>query len=209
VEALSPDLPDLLGHPHRRRGQYLLRPKLGAAYQTRPLVILSGYLLVHLGSRPAHHTVAWARFLEVLFYAMFAVLLLRKRWGALALGAWAIGCIGQLIHPGPPWIALYLLSPLNLLFLVGMTVGLRVRQVRLPYPYAVAGLGLLTFAGAFFACGVFPNHPVIVDLAAGLAAALVVLGGAAWNAPASSPFRIRCNFWAPRPTPFILSTIRF
>src|ERR1700733_9666444 len=66
---------------------YFIRPDMGGGYERDPSEILQSFLLfpqAHLPIVPA----SWTLSHELLFYAIFAVLLFNRRAGLLLLGAW-------------------------------------------------------------------------------------------------------------------------
>lgn len=88
---------------------------------------------------------AWTLTHEFLFYAVFAVLILRPRVGAALFGLWMVG--GLAITAG--WEAVYpldtLLSPYNLLFALGMLAALVFRRLPVAAALPMAVLGGLLF----------------------------------------------------------------
>ena len=166
--------------------EYFLRPGLGQAYQRNGWVVLSGYLLVHIRSTNVNLPVAWTLFHEMLFYALFALLLVKKRIGISVLAAWFLFSIGACILRLPWFLGEYLISPLHLLFGLGLMVGYLLRQgvsVELgPFRSSEAGirvvlLGALTFFLAVFLAGVRDGAGNWVQLLAGCGSAVIILGG--------------------------------
>jgi len=130
--------------------------------------------------------VSWTLLYEIIFYAVFAVLVLSKRIGIAAIAIWfalIIASWGSASH--------HLLHPFNLLFIFGLVASalyFRLREVSATAREGIAatsfGLGALLFVGtaAFYATldvgeAEWPAHPVTI-LGFGSATALLVLGSA-------------------------------
>ncbi len=142
--------------------EYFLRPGLGQAYQRNSWVILSGYILIHIRSANVNLPVAWTLFHEMLFYALFGLLLVKKK-----VGVSGISCVVHFVHVclciRLPWfLGEYLISPLHLLFGLGLIVGYLLRQGVSAEPgslrsseahISVVVFGALTFFLAVFLAG--------------------------------------------------------
>ena len=125
---------------------FTLHPAFATGDEHDPWVIMSSILLVHLFRPDSLLTVAWTLFHEVQFYFLFGLLLLSRRLGSALFCLWlAISC-GALVHPLRSATLSEFVSPLHLLFGLGMGVALLLRAVRLRLPFLVAVLGLLGFA---------------------------------------------------------------
>jgi peptidoglycan/LPS O-acetylase OafA/YrhL len=100
-----------------------LLPHMQPGVDRSPLAILSSIILIHLGSLGSVLIVGWTLFHEILFYAIFALLLLNRAAGLLAMIAWLGGSFLTLFHviesPGMAWF----FSPLHLLFGAGMLIA--------------------------------------------------------------------------------------
>jgi exopolysaccharide production protein ExoZ len=166
--------------------EYFLRPGLGAAYQRNGWVILSGYLLIHIRSTNVNLPVAWTLFHEMLFYALFALLLVKKRVGISVLAVWFVLSICACVMTLPWFLGEYLISPLHLLFGLGLMVGYLLRQgvsadlgclrsseARI----SVVLIGALTFFLAVFLAGLHEGVGNWVQLLAGCGSAAIILGG--------------------------------
>ncbi len=135
-------------------------------------LIPNSFLLIgaHTGAVLA---VAWTLFHEVLFYLIFAVLIVNFRVGLIAFGLWFIACIASLFGSVPH----YSFAPLNLLFGFGMVAALASSRLRLQnwlWWAGIVGFGLVGVADVRFGFGA--TSPII--FAYGLAAAVFVAGGA-------------------------------
>lgn len=103
---------------------FQLKPMLGRGFERDGWVILSSILLVHIGSAETIIHVAWTLFHEIMFYALFGAVILSRRFGYMLLGLW-FGASGlMLVIPfGGPYLKEYL-SPLHLLFALGMVIAI-------------------------------------------------------------------------------------
>jgi exopolysaccharide production protein ExoZ len=146
---------------------YFAIPQFGTGAETELSVIVGSIFLV--GTAPPILTVAWTLFHEILFYAIFGLMILNRGLGMIAMVIWFIGCV-----LGPT----YVFAPINLLFLFGMVAALVALR-----PEKVPALTCLLFgASGFMAVGVAewlgwfePSDPPST-LLYGLTALLVVIG---------------------------------
>jgi exopolysaccharide production protein ExoZ len=132
-------------------------PSIGFDYQRDPGVILRSVFLV---PDPHFHMiidVAWTMVYEVFFYLMFALLILNRRVGTIAIVGWIVGTF---IHP---WLGTshgdFLFSPIHQRFAAGMLVCMAVQRWRIPAPRLIAGLGL----GLFMVAGVVWSYCAPLD----------------------------------------------
>lgn len=165
--------------------EYFLRPGLGQAYQRNGWVILSGYILIHIRSANVNLPVSWTLFHEILFYVLFALLLVKKKIGVPALAVWFILSICACVLKLPWFLGVYLISPLHLLFGLGLIVGYLLRQevsagmgsIRSPKAaLSVAVFGAVTFLLAMFWAGLSTGSDNWVQLLAGCGSAAIILG---------------------------------
>ena len=99
---------------------YLWFPNLSASDRTPG--VLSSLTLLPSASPPAL-SVAWTLIHELLFYALFSLIFVSRRALCWVLAVWALVIIGQAWVGQPLQSAWkYLLSPLNLCFLLGVAV---------------------------------------------------------------------------------------
>ena len=99
---------------------YLLLPDLSAA--DRAPGVLTSLTLLPTASPPAL-SVAWTLIHELLFYALFSLIFVSRRLLWLLLAAWAALISYQMLDGQPLHSGLkYVLSPLNLCFLLGVVV---------------------------------------------------------------------------------------
>ncbi len=129
---------------------YFLVPSFGHPYHREAATILSSVALVYVDKNMwSEIAVAWTLYHEILFYFMFSLAILNKRFGLLALAAWLLASIFSLFAAPPPFLADYLASPLHLLFAMGMIACwlLRRHTIKAPAAFAIAGTALFIAAG--------------------------------------------------------------
>ena len=92
--------------------------------------------------------VAWSLCNELLFYAVFALLILSRRAGFLALAAWiAVMVARPIVAPYDDIVWLNLLTyPMNFEFVAGLTAGWLLQRREFRRPGAMLALGLAIFA---------------------------------------------------------------
>ncbi|MFC5489973.1 acyltransferase [Dokdonella soli] len=125
---------------------YLVWPHLSAADRSPGL--LTSLTLLPSNSPPAL-SVAWTLVHEIIFYALFSLFFLWRHalWSLLALWAISIGCYVWLGQPLARGLE-YLLSPLNLCFLLGVAVYYLTRKgvaARVAIAAAVVGAVVVVF----------------------------------------------------------------
>jgi peptidoglycan/LPS O-acetylase OafA/YrhL len=124
---------------------YFLIPEFGTGRERDPLNIVCSILLVPQAAGSPILGVAWSLCYEVFFYGLFALLILSRRWGAVAFIAWlsllAAGVCGRL--GSFPWT--FLGSLYHLQFLSGVLLALTVKRVTIPAPRTVAACGVAVF----------------------------------------------------------------
>lgn len=115
---------------------------------------LSSALLIHFASGNTILVVAWTLFHEVLFYGVFAMLILNKRMGAAVLSLWLLVAFAFIASAEPHDFHEYALSPvrfffspLHLLFAMGMASAWLVRHSKVPAPVWMTSLGIIVFLG--------------------------------------------------------------
>ncbi len=106
---------------------YFLAPGRGPDHARDVEAIVSSALLFPMPEQPVMQ-VAWTLQHEMLFYLVFALLVLNLRLGILIFAIWMGACmaagLGALSYPLD-----FLLSPYNLLFLMGIWAALRFRDL--------------------------------------------------------------------------------
>lgn len=147
---------------------YFAVPALGVGHETDTRVIIGSILLV--GDLNPTLAVAWTLFHEVLFYAMFGLLVLNRRLGGAAMLVWFASCL----FGGTS----YVFSIINILFLFGMFAAwLVASRIRLPaLVLAAAGLAGFLATGVGEWQGVFVRNDIASTLLYGVSALLLVVG---------------------------------
>jgi peptidoglycan/LPS O-acetylase OafA/YrhL len=134
---------------------FVLVPSFGRGFERQPMVILQSILLVHLTSTDRVLAVSWTLFHEIMFYAVFAMIILNRRAGTALLSVWVAASVYSLVFPLAHSVLAEYLSPLHLLFAFGICVTLLVRRYSIPgWPLAMVG------AAGFVACFVYENHTI-------------------------------------------------
>ncbi len=159
---------------------YFIVPNFGKGYETNALVILSSFLLVHIGSGDGVLIVSWTLFHEVLFYALFAVAIVRPLLGFGVMALWLAASAGVAVCGSTSATIGFYASPLHLLFGLGMLVAWHFhRGPRLPAaaPVGLSGLALFVGAGIVRAYELpLPITPRGLDLVFGVASAMMLAG---------------------------------
>lgn len=94
--------------------------------------------------------VAWTLYHQILFYAVFGLLVLNRRLGLLAVAAWMMLFAAARLGAAPGWVPDYVTQPVNLLFLFGFVASQMAARNRVPAPrLLVAGSAL--FIGCMIA----------------------------------------------------------
>jgi exopolysaccharide production protein ExoZ len=121
--------------------------------------------------------VAWTLQFEIVFYLVFAVLILHRWTGQVLIGIWLLCVSLQLMHYLPDWgLPSSLLAAYNLEFFFGMGVAFGFRHWKLPS----AGALLLSGSAAFASCALLENFALVNGYANwmrvpyGLASALLI-----------------------------------
>jgi peptidoglycan/LPS O-acetylase OafA/YrhL len=140
---------------------YFLVPEFGEIFHRDWGALIKSLLLIPQ-THPPHLSVAWTLVHEMLFYLLFALLIMQKTLGRLVIGAWLLVTLiaavvsntGQIILAHP---ADFFFSTYNLLFGFGLFAGwLNARS-----PELVQRFGLIAFVTGnilFVATGVLENN---------------------------------------------------
>ena len=120
-----------------------LVPQYGFAWQRDPDVLVRSVLLLPHPESLLVLSVAWTMVYEVIFYLVFAVLVLDKRLGSVVLCGWAIGVVSYSWFDTYPWN--FVFSHQHLRILAGMAVAFVVRRWTIPWPRVVLGIGLALY----------------------------------------------------------------
>lgn len=118
----------------------LVLPVLGLSGQAPSTTLVARSALLVAGDARSMLAVGWTLFHEIAFYLVFAVLLVRRRLGMVALVLWAAACLSG-------WQVGYWTSPLNLLFGAGIASALLTRRSAIPAARSMLISGAILFAG--------------------------------------------------------------
>lgn len=177
---------------------YAAAPGSGPAHALDPKTIALSALLFPAG-QPLVLGVAWTLQHELLFYAIFMLLLLHLRAGLMVYCIWQLMCLAAL--PGLPLNAFaqphnFLLSPYNLLFTLGAcSTFLYGRLTRWAVLASlIAGAALFTVTGVLDVMDTVAIDHALRTLMFGLGAALAVAGLAAapWALPPLAQLSREC-----------------
>lgn len=123
---------------------YFLVPTFGDGFETRPLNILTSYLLVPMPSDPPILQVAWTLCFEMLFYGVFALLLIAPAPITVLIVIWGVAAFALQFLDYVPYPASFVFDGYILLFLYGIAGALLARR-NLPLPWILAVAGALGF----------------------------------------------------------------
>jgi exopolysaccharide production protein ExoZ len=137
---------------------WLLIPTFGEPYHKDLSALICSLLLIPQSHYP-HLGVAWTLIHEMLFYALFATLILNRLLGISMLAAWfaAIGIVNVLAVAPPSALLTYLLSVNNLLFGFGMAAAFLATRHRERAGSGAVVMFVLGNAG-FLAVGLVANR---------------------------------------------------
>lgn len=127
---------------------FFINPSFGgSAAKTTAATLIDSVLLIRL--LPSDNQVldvSWTLFHEILFYAVFSLLVVSSRVGAIVLALWMFSSLGVLIFGQHlPEMVQFYLSPLHLLFAMGMASAELVRRRWVPLPLLQLGGGMVLF----------------------------------------------------------------
>lgn len=149
-------------------------PSFGTAGNRNPVAILGSVFLAGINPLGAVIFVSWTLFYEILFYALFAILVLSSRVGWVVLVGWWLCCaLSGMFLTNPP----YPIDPTNLLFGMGVATAILLRQIpRLPGALlAIVGTAWFLATGldeVFFQL----MGPITLALSYGVGSALALAG---------------------------------
>jgi exopolysaccharide production protein ExoZ len=153
---------------------YFLSSSLGSSLEKTPTTIAEALFLLPMVRVETIIPVAWTLCHEVMFYLVFSFLFWRRTAGAALMSIWMLASVWSLFHtPVNPVLASYI-SPLHLLFGLGLIVAMFVRRSSMPGP-PLALIGLIGFS---VLCYLEDTHrasisglPIVFGLFAAMAAA--------------------------------------
>ncbi|WP_158600962.1 acyltransferase family protein [Teichococcus wenyumeiae] len=144
-------------------------PSTATFLRSFTLLPLDGELLVG---------VAWTLKFEVLFYLIFAVLIVSRHAGLTVLAAWLAGIVTMAGQEGEGLLPAMVFSPYNLEFLFGIAAAWLFRSGAISSPRLVLTLGLGAFglASGLENMALLDGYGTTARFAYGLPSALIVLG---------------------------------
>lgn len=165
-------------------------PSRFAELVASPAYLIGQFLL--LPSDNSFVEVAWSLQHEMMFYAMFAVLIWNRAAGMVAMGAWFIASatVSGAAAPSADLIG----DPRHLQFLLGMAAAFITRYHAIPSPRALLALGVVAFSVCFYVGGLgygdlaVPGAPNLT-LTVGLASVMILCAlvelekSQGWRAP--------------------------
>jgi peptidoglycan/LPS O-acetylase OafA/YrhL len=123
---------------------------------------------------------SWTLQHEMIFYAIFALLLFSKRVGTLALGLWLTALIMAAVHGDPvqSGLSLRLTSMFDFEFFLGMAAVLGSERLTIAKPRLVLLGGVLSFlaVGTAENLGLATNNDLMTHAAYGLASSIAICG---------------------------------
>jgi exopolysaccharide production protein ExoZ len=142
-----------------------------------PLDVAWAATLLPTGGEPMVG-VAWTLQHEMVFYGVFAVLIVHVRAGMALLGLWLGAMAYGALPSGPRGIEAVFVSAYNLEFFFGMAAAWWLRRHEVARPGAILALGLSLFALFALAevLGRMDGYAAWARLAYGLPSALIILG---------------------------------
>jgi peptidoglycan/LPS O-acetylase OafA/YrhL len=156
---------------------YFLAPQFGIGHERDPLVIVRSFVLFPFPATdfPMVVAVAWTLVYEILFYLLFGLLILNKRFGTIVFAVWTVGILASGWFESYPWS--FVFSHHHLRFLAGMGVGMLLRHRQVPAPRVVASAGILLFLGSGLVEDFYGPMPTAMQtICFGLASAGMILG---------------------------------
>ena len=160
----------------------------GAALSSHPFPSLDlffrSFLLLPTDQHPVVD-VAWTLQQEVLFYAIFAAIIVNRWLGRLAFIAWFAYMVAAAVVPldHPRGVVDDLANYFNFEFFFGMAAALIAGRFRIPIPRVLLTVGIVAFLSVGFAedSGAVPNLNIFTHLGYGIAAMAIVLGLVGWE----------------------------
>jgi peptidoglycan/LPS O-acetylase OafA/YrhL len=123
---------------------YFIFPDRGPENARDPFYILTGFFIWPTAQVPIVQ-VAWTLEFELLFYAMFALMILHARIGLLIFAAWMLLSAANLAIGFDSFPLSFLFSPRNLQFLMGIVVAWFLLKGRITHHMALFAIGLAAF----------------------------------------------------------------
>lgn len=160
---------------------YFIFPNSGRDIYRDPENILQSFFLV--GQDPMHSEVfvSWTLWHEIIFYAIFALIIAFPRIGIVTLILWvslsAVTPLFNIMALFPTYFPSYITAFINILFAVGIAASAMLQRFTIPYPRILFALG----AAVFFCTGLISDMTnwISSDLSSilyGLGSAMIILG---------------------------------
>jgi len=151
-------------------------PNSGPSYERDGWVLTSSVFLFHIFSTRPSLDVAWTLFHEILFYIFFGTVILNRKVGGILLLLWFCTSFFFFVPNESYWFNIF--SANHLLFAFGMIVAWLLRKDRIPFARTLFVTGCLIFAICIASKGYIYHATLGVSVAAGVGAALTLLGAA-------------------------------
>lgn len=156
---------------------YFLVPQFGIGHERDAHVIVRSIVLFPFPAAdfPMVVVVAWTLVYEILFYLLFGLLILNKRFGTVVFAIWTMGVLASGWFEIYPWN--FIFSQHHLRFLAGMGVGMLLRHRQIPAPRVVALIGIVLFLGSGLVEDFYGPMPTLMQtICFVLASAVMILG---------------------------------
>ena len=159
-----------------------LEPFLGSADERRIGNFIASVMLIPAPIEPIL-SVAWTLKHEVMFYAVFALAIIRPRAGIALFAIWQVACLCNTLFGSSDFPYGVVLSANNLLFSFGMLAAFAFRSIKVSSPgmIAVAAAAIFVATGLHqvFASSPFPTNAYV--LAYGAASAVAIFGAGVYE----------------------------
>lgn len=157
-------------------------PQLGTTEQRSMPHLIASVLLLPYPEEPVL-SVAWTLTHEVLFYAMFAIAILKARLGLWLFALWQFGCLANTIFGTPHFPFGMILSANNLLFSFGLLAVWLFKRWPCPAPGTITAAGAATFLAIglhqVYAATPWANDVAVIGY--GLASAIAIFGACSYE----------------------------
>lgn len=163
---------------------FFVHPEWGSDYLRQPWHVMQSVLLLPDAKPPAVND-AWTLRHELLFYLLFASLLVGRRLGAALLAAWLAGIVLHALLGGGGWVMDFLFAPFNIQFFFGMAAAGLSERALPTRPFLLAGLAGFVALVAIEPHATLDAWPRVLGY--GLASALLMLGLSGIREAASLP----------------------
>jgi exopolysaccharide production protein ExoZ len=119
---------------------YFALPGMGNGFERKASAIFNSFLLIPITGAETIIPVAWTLYHEIMFYAVFSFLLTKRFLGIVLLMLWMLASVAALLLSPSNQLLLVYISPLHLLFGIGLLVALTVGHVsRRGLTFAIVG----------------------------------------------------------------------